>query len=273
MNTLFDRLRSALGGKRGGGAAGAAVDAPPAAPAAAPAVFEAGNELERLLMAAALDPARRVAFQQALLQADLFAGTVDAPAREGWRTTGAGETLRLVSVTGADGAAVPATFTSQARVAEVLGPEARFVQMNGARLLEMLARDGAVLNPGLGYSVQWSAQELAGVLGGPVARTLAAGTDVLLGSPARRPEALIKDLSAVLGADRRIEAAWLALAQWPAAGESAWYLDVRTRLAPDEVNALLAGVFQRADFAGRPLDMVVKAPGGGDGVGIAVAPG
>ena len=39
------------------------------------------------------------------------------------------------------------------------------------------------------------------------------------------------------------------------------------------VAGLMSEVFKGGPFEGRPLDMIVRAPGGADGVGIRVAPG
>ncbi|WP_414713226.1 enhanced serine sensitivity protein SseB C-terminal domain-containing protein [Sphingomonas sp.] len=94
----------------------------------------------------------------------------------------------------------------------------------------------------------------------------------MLGVPADPPTALVAALQRVLGNDTRITEAWLALAHWPEEGTASWYLDVRTNLAAATVGDLLAETFRRADYAGKPLDMVVNIPGGAEGVGIRVAP-
>lgn len=262
MRKLFGDLFSRRGGK-------------PAAQAPGPpseAGFHPQNALEALLVEAVRDPAQRTRFQQALLAADLYAATPEAPADSGWRTTESGEELRLLNVEAPDGAPVAAVFTAEARVAEVFGAGAGYVRMKGEDLLGVVAGHGAWLNPGSPYSVHWTPDHVAAMLGRPVSRTVQQETQVLLGSPSERPEALIAALQSALGGDRRIGGAWLALAHWPDEDKQSWYLDVRTGLSADEVNALLAETFKTVDFAGRPLDMVVNGAGDEAGAGIQVAP-
>lgn len=94
----------------------------------------------------------------------------------------------------------------------------------------------------------------------------------MLGSPAAPPDKLVTDLRAALSTDRRIIEAWLALAHWPEEDKSSWYLDVRTDLAGDAVQRLLAETFKRTDYAGRPLDMVINKPNEREGTGIRLIP-
>ena len=114
------------------------------------------------------------------------------------------------------------------------------------------------------------------LIGRPRRRTLDKDTRVLLGEPARRPEALVATLSAALAAEPGITEAWLALAHWPEGGagdESAsWYLDVRSALDADAINACLAGATTPAMLEGRPLDLVVRHPGDEPGAGIRLLP-
>lgn len=273
MNKFLSQLASMFRGKPVGRIAdNQSVDQPAAPPRHPVQPFQPENELERMLMAAAGDPSKRVEFQQMLLKAKLSAATPDAPAASGSRTIKAGEQLRLLNVEGPAGVPIPAIFSSPARVAEVFGPGAGFIEMNGKTLLSIVAANGAFLNPGLAYGVRWGPDDMAAVLGRPVRRVIAKETRFLLGSPSQRPEALIAELQAALGSSPGITEAWLALAHWPENEASSWYLDVRTELAADDVNRLLADIFRRANFEGRPLDMVVNKPGGTDGVGIRIAP-
>jgi hypothetical protein len=231
--------------------------------------FQAQNVLERALMGAAVDPAARPAFEQLVLKSELYVATPEAPPAARERVLERDEMVNFFTVPGPDGGQLPALFTSEARIAEVFGAGIGFLRINGATLLEMVAGDGAFLNPGLDYGVHWSAGDLAAMLGHPVRRVLDQDTKVLLGSPASPPEALIRDLAALFREDGRIERAWLALAHWPSGGP-AWYLDVRTNLGPDEVNSLLADLLNRSDLGGLSLDMIVNQPGGGDGTGILI---
>lgn len=234
--------------------------------------FQPHNEIEQALMDAAVNPDARAAFHRALLDADLYAATPEAPAFAENRIAQEGERLSLLNVQGPDGAPVAAIFTAQERIVEVFGMDVGFVAIRGEELLSLVANQGAWLNPGFPYSVYWTPSELSAVLGKGLQRTIQKETSVMLGVPADPPTALVTALQKVLGNDTRITEAWLALAHWPEEGTASWYLDVRTNLAAATVGDVLAETFRRADYAGKPLDMVVNIPGGGEGVGIRVAP-
>lgn len=221
---------------------------------------------------AAIKPDARVAFQKALLEADLYVATPNVPKAVGTRTTGEGERLSLLNVKGPDGASVAAIFTTQERIVDVFGVGTGFVAMKGSVLLEMVASHGAWLNPGSQYSVYWTPNELAAILGKLVPRTVKKGTRLNLGTPADPPTALIEALKATLSRDPRIAEAWFALAHWPEDGKWSWYLDVRTELDGAVVRSLLDETFKHADYAGRPLDMIVNKPGGNQGSGMRIVP-
>jgi hypothetical protein len=231
------------------------------------------NELERKLMAAAVDPDKRTEFQRLLLVSDLYAATPGPPPVEGTRDFEAGEDLPLLTVRGPDEKSVAAIFTSEARIVEVFGPGVGFVRMQGEALLEIVARTGAFLNPGSAYRVHWDPEGIAGVLGRPFTRVITKPTQIRLATPSEPPTGLISQLRSVLGSRRDVPDAWLALANWPENGEYSWYLDVRTSLQRAYVTELMSEVFKGAPFAGLPLDMIVREVGGPDGVGIRVAPG
>lgn len=239
---------------------------------AAFAAFQPHNEIERLLMDAALHSDARITFQLALLETDLCAATPDAPEATELRIAEEGEHMKLLNVRSPDGAPVTAIFTAPERIVEVFGIGVGFVAIKGEDLLSMVVNQGAWLNPGFPYSVYWSPEELATILGRPVRRTVNKDTQILLGVPADPPTALIAALRAKLNSNTHIVEAWLALASWPEDGSSSWYLDVRTCLAPATVQDLLAEIFKRADYAGRPLDMILNEPDAGEGIGIRLVP-
>jgi hypothetical protein len=126
--------------------------------------FEPQNEIERLLVVATDDSARREEFRKALLLADLCFATPDpikSPAP--WIATG-DETLQMLGVVGPDGTSLPAVFTSPMRIAEVFGPDAAYYQMNAKTLLGMLVQHGVWLNPRLAYGVHWDPSGLSHLL-------------------------------------------------------------------------------------------------------------
>ncbi|MES1971767.1 MAG: hypothetical protein V4472_04855 [Pseudomonadota bacterium] len=78
---------------------GASTDAAPS-PSHAQSVFVAfqpHNDIERLLMDAAANPAARMAFQRALLESNLCVATPEAPLFSEQRVVGEGESLKLLS--------------------------------------------------------------------------------------------------------------------------------------------------------------------------------
>lgn len=270
MKKLLDRL---LGKEKGTPlpVGSAATDSSAGGDAPAGPAFPPHNMLEQLLIAAADDPSRRTAFEEAVMKAELYVGIPDPPSETGERDLAAGDQVQLFNVTAPDGASVPAVFTSEARIAEIFGEGVGFMRMNGEILLEMVAQDGAFLNPGLAYGVHWTPADLACLLGRPVRRVIEEDTRVMLGTPIDRPEALIASIDGAFAGVSGIEEAWLALAEWPT-GDRGWYLDVRSALPMDEVSALLTEVYERKDPGGLPLDLIVNPPGGGAGNGIRIKP-
>jgi len=234
--------------------------------------FQPHNAIEQMLAEAAIKPDARMAFQQALLEADLYVATPDAPEAVRMRMAGEAESLSVLNVKRPDGVSVAAIFTAQERIVEVFGVGRGFVAMKGSVLLEMVASHGACLNPGSSYSVYWTPNELARILGKLVPRTVKKGTRINLGTPADPPTALIEALKATLSRDPRITEAWFALAHWPEDGKWSWYLDVRTELDGAVVQSLLDETLKHADYAGRPLDMIVNKPGGEQGSGMRIVP-
>ncbi|HEV7290127.1 SseB family protein [Sphingomonas sp.] len=134
--------------------------------------FQPHNDIEQALMDAAVNPDARAAFHRALLDADLYAATPEAPAFAENRIAQEGERLSLLNVQGPDGAPVAAIFTAQERIVEVFGMDVGFVAIRGEELLSLVANQGAWLNPGFPYSVYWTPSELSAVLGKGMQRTI-----------------------------------------------------------------------------------------------------
>lgn len=223
-------------------------------------------------MAAAVDPDKRTAFQQLLLRSQLFAATPHAPATGAQRTLQVGEELALLTVQAPDEKLVAAIFTSEPRLTEMFPQGAGFIQVQGQALLELVASTGAFLNPGSAYRVHWDSAGIASILGRPVTYTITKPTQLLLGTPAEPPVELVAQLRRMLGSRPDVPDAWFAIAHWSENGERSWYLDVRTHLPRDEVTAMLGDVLKGGPFQGLPLDLIVRAPGEPDGVGMRIAP-
>jgi type III secretion system (T3SS) SseB-like protein len=264
MKNVLGRFAQAVRRMRGGG------EAKPVQTAHA---IAQPNELEHKLAEAAVDPAKRAAFQQLLLKSDIYAVTPSPPPTDASGMIPAGTDLALRNVPAPDGSQVAAIFTSEARIAETFGPGVSFVRIQGQALLEIVAQKGAFLNPGSQFRVHWDPAGIAGVLGRPFTYELTKPTKLLLATPSQPPTALIAQLRDILGSRADVPDAWFALAQWPEKNEYAWYLDVRTKLEHAQVVELLSDIFNRGPFEGRPLDMIIRDPAETPGVGIRIAPG
>jgi hypothetical protein len=178
----------------------------------------------------------------------------------------------MLNVTLPNGSVVPAAFTSEARLAAFFGAGTGYLRMNGKAMFEIFANVGMILNPGSSYGVHWPPDALAFLLGRPARRTIAKDTRVMLGTPAKYPDALIDRLRALLLPDPHVEEAWLALAAWPETQDQTWYLDIRSQAAADAVVAPLGELLKETNLDGHPLDVVVSAPGSGSGHGIRIKP-
>jgi hypothetical protein len=234
--------------------------------------FIPNNALESLLVAAATDPSLRTAFNRQLLREDLLVATPEPPTEAGHRVLEKDEVLSIMNVGSADGSVFPAIFSSEERLAECFGTGTAFAAMQGAVLLEIVQKSGAVLNPASAYGVQWSSSDLAAILGKPVRRVVQKETQVTLGEPAQLPDQLIATLRRALDADARVQEAWLALAHWPETDDWSWYLDVRSSGTSDEISPSLGEVCRPEILEGKPIDIVVNSPIGPSGVGIRLKP-
>lgn len=261
---LFGKLAGLVGAKssRKASEALAPTDRPP---------FQPENELEELLVRAANDATERPAFLKALLNADLFAATPDMPNVEGVTTLEQDRKVSLLNVVSQDGSPIAAVFTAPSRAAECFGVVA-YVGMNGRTLLDLVCPGGAVLNPASGYGVAWTADELAGILGRPVQKTIQRDTRVTLGEPKERPEALIAALEEALGQDPRVAEGWLALAHWPEEDAWRWYLDLRTGTPAGTVAPSLSEILRPSLSDGMAIDIIEKDLHEASGTGIRLKP-
>ncbi|WP_313535710.1 enhanced serine sensitivity protein SseB C-terminal domain-containing protein [Sphingomonas sp.] len=237
---------------------------------AVPPRFEPQNDLERALMRAGDDVKYREHFTAMLLEAPLLFATPEAPAESGTSVIQAGESLSILRARRFDGESYPALFTSELRVAEAFGAGTGYVQLLGKTALEIVAADGAWLNPASSYNVTWRSRDLRAILGQPVPWTAEQDTQALLGTPQETPTALIARIQAIVLPDPRIESAWLALAHWPTTNSFSWYLDIRTTAPREDIAPVFAGVCDRGVSGGRELDILFQQPGGNEGQGIRI---
>jgi hypothetical protein len=232
--------------------------------------FRPVNMVEKQLVAAAngnLDQQR--AFEKFIIEETLFVATPEVHT-EGMVTLKADTNVQLLNVPLNDGRKAAAVFTSPERVAEAFG-EVGYLGIQGRALFEMIRTQPAVLNPGQPYGVVWEPESMAAMLGLPIERVVQKGTQIMLGSPADKPNDLIDRLRATFSIIPEVDAVWLALAVWPEAQEQSWYLDVRTSSNDhDSIRRALPTAIKGLDLGGRPLDMVINGSGESDGSGICI---
>lgn len=231
---------------------------------AAPTPFMPVNPLERLLMAAASGGAdERKAFETALLTEPLYAATPDKDE--------AGDTLTLLSVEHRGPLRATALFTAAERAATVFGPRVRTVSWPGRTLLEMVAENPAVLNPGQPYGVAW-APEAINALVKPWTPPMEARMPTSLAVPANPPKGMVEGLQRVLGAEPGIQAAWLALARWMDDEQPGFHLDVRVRDGGPYVPALVNKALEGVDIADVRFDVIALSPSDRPGIGLEIVP-
>lgn len=221
-------------------------------------------ELERLLAAAASDPAERPAFTQALLESEVYVlGTMDPPPVKG--VANVNSTARLVALADADGQVTP-FFTSERMLEATLlahpGTDRHFLRLACRSLLQMTRGSRLVLNPNGPHCKVFLPDEVEALLRGNEPgmerRVLEQQAQVLVGAPAHVPPDLPATLSRFFAQRPVVHAARLG---WIAHGDGhAGYLMVVT--ASDRESAMAGfGSLQIGESTeGHTLDVLVVPP-------------
>lgn len=191
--------------------------------------FTPVNELERLLMQAATDPGARPAFYRAFLEGDLwvlgYAG--ESPSDEaGVVQLPADSTVSIASWQDQEGREVIPVFSSLERLRKSIEQEGRYLKLKGTDLLDILGDELPImLNPRSDYGKEFVPQELASMRDGSIFRQLESSTvpedrRVLVGQPAKYPQALVDALKSLFSRHPQVERAYLAQMHDPAASAS-----------------------------------------------------
>lgn len=229
-----------------------------------PAPFMPVNTLERLLVTAAGGGAdERKAFEAALLTEPLYAATNNKDE--------AGDVVTLLSVEHRGALRATALFTAAERAAGAFGPKVRTVSWPGRTLLEMVAENPAVLNPGQPYGVAWGPEAINALIGAPVVPQ-EARMPTSLAVPANPPAGMVEGLQKVLRAEPGIQAAWLALAKWMDDDQPGFHLDVRVRDGGPYVPALIQKALEGVDIADIRFDVIALSPSDRPGIGLEIVP-
>ena len=222
-------------------------------------------ELERLLEAAARDPAARPTFTSTLLDRDVYVlGTYDGELVDG--VVSAGGSLQLVMIDEHEDYVTP-FFTSEAARGRYLAkhPETKdqSVRIGCRELFERSRGMRLVLNPDGPYGKQFLAEEVDALLSGDepgvTREVLQADQQILVGAAAHVPPELPAVLTRFFAQRPSVEAAHLGWIVHPD-GTSGYLLVV---VAADGDQAMTGfGSLNISDVAdGQTLDVVVVLPG------------
>jgi hypothetical protein len=207
-------------------------------------MIEPLNPVERRLIEAARDPARRSDLLDALPGAVLYVSPIGK----------AEEMQGLDGVWGvrlASGQEAAALFTAPQRVAEGVGSNAPLLASTGHALLKWLSPGPLALNPGLIPDLLVSEDEVATLL----TRPPAAVSEVLVGRPISTPVELVNRLNHELDPVGEVSEAFLALSYRPGESSEAWLLGVRSMGQWSVVRAAVDRAVADYPFD-RPLQLV-----------------
>ncbi|MDP3079943.1 MAG: SseB family protein [Brevundimonas sp.] len=236
------------------------------------------NPLEELLYAGLADPTQMGAFEQVMLEADLYAvpepdSPGGTPGDDGAKVLRPGEQLVLRGVVLNDGRNTVTLFTDPSRAVQMFGPDTRILGMQGRKLLDMLKDAVILLNPADGKGLMMEPDQIKAVLEhAPVsasARRPSGAVELADIPEPNHPIALIGRLN-VAFRDMKIDEAWLARARWNEARMMGWFLDIRTDAPADEIIALCERAVRGLAFGGEVFDVGVSKPGGEKGVGVKI---
>lgn len=251
-----------------------------ATPARTPMTFTDNpmNPLEDLLYAGLADARQMGAFEQVMLEADLYAVPDDGspgstPGDDGAKVLRPGEQLVLRGVVLNDGRNTVTLFTDPRRAAQMFGPDTRIIAMQGRKLLDMLKDAVILLNPADGKGLMMDPDQIKAILAHapfqPAAARPSGAVELAEPPEPQHPVYLIALLREALKA-LKIDEAWLARARWNEARMMGWFLDVRTDAPADEIVAICQRAVRGLPFGGEVFDVSVSKPGGEKGVGVKI---
>jgi hypothetical protein len=182
------------------------------------------NPLEKALVAAATDPARRPDFYRAFLSAQIY--LIDE--RPGLQPEGsvvlAQDTeLKLRSID-FEGAPHLPVFSSITRLQKFVQRESRYLAMRCSDFLPVIKGSAVLLNPASDFGKQFAPAEIAALLDGSIfapqsSRVTTQPEEVFLGQPAEYPTHVTDALAKYFRRRGDVRAAYLAHFSNPATGD------------------------------------------------------
>ncbi len=174
--------------------------------------FTPVNELERLLLAAAIDPAARPAFYRALPEHELLIMTLGRKPEQKQQVQLVNEPIEIRMLE-YEGDFFAPVFSSVGRISEIVAEDVGYLAMNGRDLLVMLRGKNLILNPGAGCGRTFGQQEVDSILDGsmfsPLETPEVGGPDAQLRQPNEYPQPVIDVLTRFLAKRREVNAAYL----------------------------------------------------------------
>jgi len=226
-------------------------------------MFEPENDIERLLMRAAVEPAERPGFARALLDAEVFVVLVSdggpiVPGPDGKTTIPEGTRLTMPSAVRGEESRIP-FFTAPSRARAWISGDHIVAPEVTRQLFERHPDAPFALNPRSDFGKDFSPAEvkrlLAGQFGdGPQTSTTRSAQQVLLAHPKQIPTALIEALAHELGALQFVRGAWMMLAMRAGQAEQSWMLGVDHEGSWPEVRGAIGRALAGDILGGRTLD-------------------
>lgn len=224
-------------------------------------MFEPENDIERLLMRAAADPAVRPDFARALMDTEVYVvlvsdGAKIMPGPDGNAVIPPGAKLSMPTATRGDEKLLP--FFSTLSRAKAWFKGDHIVAPDRVRdLFERSPNEHFVLNPGSDYGKEFTPGEVKHLLAGhfdpgPQTITIEKPEQVLLAHPKETPVDLIESLGRELGNVRSVQGAWLMLAV--RAGNQNWMLGIDHNGSWQDVRAAIGRAIAGDVLGGRMLD-------------------
>jgi hypothetical protein len=227
-------------------------------------MFEPENDIERMLMRAATEPAARPAFARALMDAEVYVVLVPdkplVPGPDGKVTVPEGAKLSLQAATRGEERLL-AFFTAPSRAREWFKGEHIVAPDKARDLFERHHNGSFFLNPGSAYGKEYLAGEVKGMLNGhfgdePQTETIQKAEQVLLAHPKEIPADLIAALARELGALGSVRSAFLMLAMRAGKPEPSWMLGVDHNGSWEDVRAAIGRALKGDVLGGWMLDAV-----------------
>jgi hypothetical protein len=181
-----------------------------------------GNELERVLIAAATEPSAQSTFYRVLVESSLFAISASKnrpdPDTSGQvRVASENEVLQLQAMD-VNGIPHVAVFTSMECLQRAISGQQQYVVLTGRDLLESLRSVHLILNPGSDHGKVITPAEIAAILDAAApaqTHSIPQGVRIRLGQPSRYPRPLVDALSSMFRTTKDVRAAYLGLMQEP----------------------------------------------------------